>query len=157
MEGRGCVWMWKVSAHLLCEFRVSQSLIPIDIREEVVVITAKQTVQIDHFGECLAMPLNEDVDFEDIDFQCNEIYYMLLQMYPTRVRSFALGLNNSMARVGAILSPFISVGLTKSGYLTAAEAIIAGSCSLAAICIPFLPHEKAGRSLEVFCCYQYLR
>ena len=70
-------------------------------------------------------------------------------MYPTRVRSFALGLNNSMSRVGAIVSPFVSVGLTKSGHLRAAEGVIAGFCLVAAVCICLLPREKASRSLEV--------
>ena len=70
-------------------------------------------------------------------------------MYPTRVRSFALGLNNSMSRIGAIVSPFVSVNMIKSGHLRGAEGLIAGFCIAATFCICFLPKEKASRSLEV--------
>lgn len=77
------------------------------------------------------------------------LFIVTPEMYPTKIRSFALGLNNSMSRLGAILSPLVSVGLTKSGHLGAAEGIIAACCTVAAICICCLPKETPGRSLEV--------
>lgn len=70
-------------------------------------------------------------------------------MYPTRVRSFALGLNNSMSRVGAILAPAVAVDLGKGGHLVAAEGVIMGLCLAAAACILLLPVETAGRVLQV--------
>lgn len=87
--------------------------------------------------------ISNDIDLWQIDIQC------CMQMYPTRVRSFALGLNNSMSRVGAIVSPFVSVNMIKSGHLRGAEGVIAGFCIAAAFCICCLPKEKPSRSLEV--------
>jgi nitrate/nitrite transporter NarK len=80
------------------------------------------------------------------------LFIVTPELYPTKIRSFALGLNNSMSRLGAILSPLVSVGLTKSGHLRAAEGIIAACCTIAAICICCLPKEMPGRSLEVRNC-----
>lgn len=73
----------------------------------------------------------------------------MLQVYPTRVRSFALGLNNSMSRVGAILAPSLSVDLGHDGHLPLAEAIITAFCLTAAAATCLLPFETAGKTLQV--------
>ena len=70
-------------------------------------------------------------------------------MYPTRVRSFALGLNNSMSRLGAIIAPFLSVDLGQGGHLQLAEGAITGCCLVAAICTCVLPYETSGMNLQV--------
>lgn len=72
-----------------------------------------------------------------------------VQVYPTRIRSFGLGLNNSMSRWGAILAPLLSVDLAQSGHLRLAEGVIAGICLLAALCTCLLPYETSGRDLQV--------
>lgn len=71
------------------------------------------------------------------------------QVYPTKVRSFALGLNNSMSRLGAILAPFVAVDLGQSGHIQVAEGLITAICILAAILAFSLPYETAGQSLQV--------
>ena len=70
-------------------------------------------------------------------------------MYPTRVRSFALGLNNSMSRLGAIIAPFLSVDLGQGGHLQLAEGAITGCCLVAAVCTCVLPYETSGMNLQV--------
>lgn len=71
------------------------------------------------------------------------------QVFPTRVRSFGLGVNNAMSRIGALLSPFMAVALVERGMPGAAEGIIAVCCMLAAIATMRLPLETAGKALLV--------
>ncbi|KAK9784698.1 hypothetical protein WJX73_003774 [Symbiochloris irregularis] len=71
------------------------------------------------------------------------------EVFPTKVRSFGLGLNNSLSRFGAILAPYLAVELARSGHADIAEIIIAAMCLLAAVCASALPLETSGRALEV--------
>lgn len=72
-----------------------------------------------------------------------------LQVFPTKVRSFGLGLNNSLSRLGAIMAPYLAVELARRGHADIAEVIIGGMCLVAAICASALPLETSGRALEV--------
>ena len=72
-----------------------------------------------------------------------------MQVYPTRVRSFALGMNNSLSRVGAIMAPLVAVNLGAGGHLRTAEVIVAAFSIVAAACVLGLPFETSSRSLEV--------
>ena len=73
----------------------------------------------------------------------------LLQMYPTRTRAFALGVNNALSRVGAMLAPFLAVDLAERGRADVAEGVIAGMCALAAAAVLFLPRDTSGKLLTV--------
>lgn len=71
------------------------------------------------------------------------------QVYPTSVRSVGMGLTGSLSRLGAILSPFVSVGLVRNGYTPLAEILLAVACIVAAGCSLALPIETKGRALTV--------
>ena len=72
-----------------------------------------------------------------------------LQVYPTSVRSVGMGVTGSLSRLGAILSPFVSVALVGSGYTSLAEILLAIACFGAAGCSLALPIETKGRALAV--------
>lgn len=73
------------------------------------------------------------------------------QAYPTTARTFALGCNNAMSRVGALLAPLLAVDLASRSAAAAhgAEGIIAGACFVAAAATAALPYETRGRQLTV--------
>ena len=71
------------------------------------------------------------------------------QVYPTRLRSFGLGVNNAMSRIGAIVSPYVAVALVEQGMPGAAEGLITAFCILAAIATMCLSRETAGKALMV--------
>ena len=70
-------------------------------------------------------------------------------MFPTKVRSFGLGCNNSLSRFGAIIAPYLAVELAQRGHASVAEVIIGSMCLLAAVCAAALPIETAGQQLVV--------
>lgn len=71
------------------------------------------------------------------------------QVLPTRVRSFGLGVNNAMSRVGALLSPFLAVAMVERGDPGAAEGTLALFCLAAAAACAALPLETSGKALIV--------
>ena len=71
------------------------------------------------------------------------------QVFPTRLRSFGLGVNNAMSRIGAIISPYVAVALVEQGRPGAAEGLITAFCILAAIATMCLSLETAGKALMV--------
>ena len=70
-----------------------------------------------------------------------------MQVFPTNVRSFGLGVNNALSRLGALLSPYLTVDLARSGHMALAEGIIATCCLVAGVMSLVLPTETAGRLL----------
>ncbi len=70
-------------------------------------------------------------------------------MFPTKLRTLGLGVNNAMSRIGALLSPFLAVSFVERGMPQAAEGIIAAACLAAALAVAFLPMETSGRALLV--------
>ncbi|CAG9461743.1 unnamed protein product [Pedinophyceae sp. YPF-701] len=70
------------------------------------------------------------------------------EVFPTDVRSFALGLTNGFARVGGLVSPFVSVALVESGLEEMAEALFLTLCLVGAAAALCLPIETAGRGLD---------
>lgn len=73
----------------------------------------------------------------------------VLQVYPTQVRSFGLGVCNACSRFGALLSPFLTVDLVEHGHPQLAEGTLAACCALAALLTWLLPIETKSRSLLV--------
>lgn len=72
---------------------------------------------------------------------------LTFQVYPTATRALGLGTCSGMARVGALITPFIAqVMLESSVYLTL--AVYSGCCLLAAVASCFLPIETKGRGLQ---------
>jgi len=75
-----------------------------------------------------------------------------LQVYPTQVRSFGLGVCNACSRFGALLSPFLTVDLVEHGHPQLAEGNLAVCCAIAAVLTWLLPIETKARSLLVSIC-----
>lgn len=73
----------------------------------------------------------------------------MLQVYPTQVRSFGLGVCNACSRLGALLSPFLTVDLVEHGHPHLAEGTLAACCAIAALLTWLLPIETKARSLLV--------
>ncbi|TNN31724.1 Synaptic vesicle 2-related protein [Liparis tanakae] len=69
------------------------------------------------------------------------------QVYPTASRALGLGMSSGMARVGALITPFVAqVMLESSLYL--ALSVYCCCCLLAAVASCALPIETAGRGLQ---------
>ncbi|XP_027653650.1 synaptic vesicle 2-related protein isoform X2 [Falco rusticolus] len=74
-------------------------------------------------------------------------YVYTPEVYPTATRALGLGTCSGMARVGALITPFIAqVMLESSVYLTL--VVYSGCCLLAAVASCFLPIETKGRGLQ---------
>ncbi|NXS78315.1 SVOP protein, partial [Erpornis zantholeuca] len=74
-------------------------------------------------------------------------YVYTPEVYPTATRALGLGTCSGMARVGALITPFIAqVMLESSVYLTL--VVYSGCCLLAALASCFLPIETTGRGLQ---------
>lgn len=73
----------------------------------------------------------------------------MLQVFPTRVRTFGLGVNNAMSRIGALVSPFLAVDLVERGAPGIAEGTLAIFCLAAAAACAALPLETSGKALMV--------
>jgi hypothetical protein len=79
------------------------------------------------------------------------------QVFPTRVRALGLGVCNVMSRIGALLSPFLTVDLVVRGYPAIAEVAIGGACLAAAVATAALPLETSGKALMVRPCRTLIR
>ncbi|XP_033123176.1 synaptic vesicle 2-related protein-like [Anneissia japonica] len=77
----------------------------------------------------------------------NVVFIYTPEVYPTTIRGLALGTCSTVARVGAIVTPFIAQVLMEVSP-TLAIGIYAGSALLASICALLLPIETTGRSMK---------
>ncbi|XP_028273579.1 synaptic vesicle 2-related protein isoform X2 [Parambassis ranga] len=69
------------------------------------------------------------------------------EVFPTENRALAMGTSSTMARMGALITPFVAqVLLRKSVYLTL--SLYCGVCLLAGIASLILPIETSGRGLQ---------
>ncbi|KAK2912034.1 hypothetical protein Q8A67_004167 [Cirrhinus molitorella] len=74
-------------------------------------------------------------------------YVYTPEIFPTATRAIGIGTGSGMARVGALITPFIAQVLLKSSvYLTLSVYLIC--CLLGAVASWFLPMETTGRSLQ---------
>ena len=75
------------------------------------------------------------------------LYIATPELFPTRVRSLALGLCSALSRIGALASPALAVSAVRAGHTAAAEGALAGAAALAAACVCGLKAETAGVKL----------
>lgn len=75
------------------------------------------------------------------------LYIATPELFPTRVRSLALGLNSALSRIGALVSPALAVSAVRAGHTSAAEGALAGAAALAALAVCGLKSETAGVQL----------
>ncbi|XP_040914086.1 synaptic vesicle 2-related protein-like [Toxotes jaculatrix] len=74
-------------------------------------------------------------------------YVYTPEVFPTENRALAIGTSSAMARLGALITPFVAqVMLRVSVYLTL--SLYCGCCVLAGIASLVLPIETLGRSLQ---------
>ncbi|CAK9292285.1 unnamed protein product [Gordionus sp. m RMFG-2023] len=78
-------------------------------------------------------------------FQATYVYTP--EVYPTTIRALGIGTCSMMARVGAILTPFVAQVLLKTSVRSAID-IYAASSIIAGICSLLLPIETKGREMK---------
>ena len=75
------------------------------------------------------------------------MYAYTPEVYPTDIRGLGIGLSSSVARFGAILTPYVAqVLFYTSDYATI--SLYAGTCLLLAFVVLLLPIETKGKSLK---------
>ncbi|XP_064627593.1 putative transporter SVOPL isoform X2 [Lineus longissimus] len=74
------------------------------------------------------------------------VYIYTTEVYPTTVRSLGLGFNSAMARIGAMVTPFVSQVLL-SQFPTGTVYVYGGVCSVCAVVSLLLPIETKGREM----------
>ncbi|KAK0060536.1 synaptic vesicle 2-related protein [Biomphalaria pfeifferi] len=113
------------------------------------------TMILSSFGELISLPINFLL-FDKIGrrftgalcyFGAGLFFVLLqLQLYPTSIRTLSIGMASAMARVGAMLTPFISQVLI-SQSVASATWVYGSICLLCCICCLLLPIETKGRAL----------
>lgn len=83
-----------------------------------------------------------------INSQFSLMYLYTMEVYPTVIRAMAVGCASSMARIGAMITPYLAQVLIKKTF-HGTIAIYAAATCLAAIFALFLPIETRGRELKV--------
>ncbi|CAF0853470.1 unnamed protein product [Adineta ricciae] len=82
-----------------------------------------------------------------LNSQFNFMYIYTMEVYPTVVRSAAVGCGSTIGRIGGILAPYIAQALVKRAY-HATIGIYIAVIGLGALCACFLPIETKGQSLK---------
>lgn len=83
-----------------------------------------------------------------INSQFSLIYLYTMEVYPTVIRAMAVGCASSMARIGAMITPYLAQVLIKQTF-HGTIAIYMMATGLAAVCALLLPIETRGRELKV--------
>lgn len=78
----------------------------------------------------------------------NILWAMTPEYYPTSIRNFGLGVNNSFSRIGGLLSPFAAVNARSAPWRYAPEAIFAALSLVAGSLVLLLPPDKKGKALD---------
>ncbi|CAF0796926.1 unnamed protein product [Rotaria sp. Silwood1] len=82
-----------------------------------------------------------------ISSQFSLVYLYTMEAYPTVIRAMAVGCASSMARIGAMITPFLAQVLIKKTF-HGTIAIYVLATAIAAICAVLLPIETRGRGLK---------
>ena len=83
-----------------------------------------------------------------INSQFSLIYLYTMEVYPTVIRAMAVGCASSMARIGAMITPYLAQVLIKKTF-HGTIAIYMMATGLAAVFALLLPIETRGRELKV--------
>ena len=108
------------------------------------------------FALFLVMPLQETWTINLITFiarmfisaQFSLMYLYTMEVYPTVIRAMAVGCASSMARVGAMITPFLAQVLIRQTF-TGTIGIYIAATAAAAVFGLLLPIETRGRELKV--------
>ncbi|CAF0982668.1 unnamed protein product [Rotaria sordida] len=82
-----------------------------------------------------------------ISSQFSLMYLYTMEAYPTVIRAMAVGCASSMARIGAMITPFLAQVLIKHTF-HGTIAIYMIATAMAAVCAILLPIETRGRELK---------
>ena len=83
-----------------------------------------------------------------ISAQFSLMYLYTMEVYPTVIRAIAVGCASAMARIGAMITPFLAQVLIKQTFY-GTIGIYVFATALAAFCAFLLPIETKGRELKV--------
>jgi sugar phosphate permease len=83
-----------------------------------------------------------------ISSQFSLMYLYTMEVYPTVIRAIAVGCASSMARIGAMITPYLAQVLIKQTFYGTIGIYILAT-ALAALCAFLLPIETRGRELKV--------
>jgi hypothetical protein len=83
-----------------------------------------------------------------INSQFSLLYLYTMEVYPTVIRAMAVGSASSMARIGAMITPYLAQVLIKKTF-NGTIAVYVIATAIAAICGFLLPIETRGRELKV--------
>ena len=83
-----------------------------------------------------------------ISSQFSLMYLYTMEVYPTVIRAIAVGSASSMARIGAMITPYLAQVLIKKTFV-GTIAVYGAATTIAAICAFLLPIETRGRELKV--------
>ncbi|CAF3519814.1 unnamed protein product [Rotaria socialis] len=86
-----------------------------------------------------------------INSQFSLLYLYTLEVYPTVIRAIAIGCASSMARIGAMITPYLAQVLIKQTFEGAIGVYILAT-AMAAIAGYLLPIETKGRDLKQATC-----
>ena len=76
---------------------------------------------------------------------CITCYLYCYQVYPTTIRALGLGICSGMARIGALVTPFVAqVGLASLCYSTSLSQLVSEKCEMTACMAPV--HESEWKS-----------
>jgi MFS family permease len=76
------------------------------------------------------------------------LYLYTMEVYPTVIRAIAVGCASSMARIGAMITPYLAQVLIKQTFY-GTIGIYVFATAMAALCAFLLPIETRGRELKV--------
>ena len=83
-----------------------------------------------------------------INSQFSLLYLYTMEVYPTVIRAMAVGSASSMARIGAMITPYLAQVLIKKTF-SGTIAVYVIATATAALCGFLLPIETRGRELKV--------
>jgi MFS family permease len=83
-----------------------------------------------------------------ISSQFSLMYLYTMEVYPTVIRAIAVGSASAMARIGAMITPYLAQVLIKKTF-EGTIAVYGTATAIAAICAFLLPIETRGRELKV--------
>ena len=83
-----------------------------------------------------------------INSEFSLMYLYTMEVYPTVIRAIAVGCASSMARIGAMITPYLAQVLIKKTFHGTIGIYIV-TTTIAGICSFFLPIETKGRELKV--------
>jgi hypothetical protein len=83
-----------------------------------------------------------------ISSQFSLIYLYTMEVYPTVIRAIAIGCGSSMARIGAMITPYLAQVLIKQTFYGTIGVYVLAT-AIAAVFAFLLPIETRGRELKV--------